>query len=491
MQEEELAKVSSPKAQSRKISAAGTMYPADPAALASRLAELFAQTKSSKLSQAPLVVIAPHSEMGRCGEVTASAINHLVGHQYDTVVVIAPSHTGFFAGASVYNGSAYQTPLGEISVDKELVDELTSISPHIKKSSQGHSGKNYDDEFSLEAILPHLQLALGTFSLIPIITGDQEIPTARALGDCLHSCLKKRNALIVVATDLSHYHDKHKGERLDSRTRETILSLDAEQLINLHLAKQVEACGIVGIIAAIFFARRTGTDEVQELAYSQSEVSKDEMIGHSGIVITRSKISTRFIPERDDDTTGYEKTLTGVRVFLNKVARGAILGHASSEEMIYAPKDVASQRQLLKSYGLFVSIYKDDTLVGRAGYLRSNKPLSTTAGDVARSAFFDSNKTPDTIDETELAEYQIVNHVLSPLKRVKEFETIDLLTQGIMVKLDMNSAYMFPDELVQACDKPNPSIDEALSAICLKANLPRRAYAQSGAEVYIFNIETF
>jgi MEMO1 family protein len=479
----------------RKAAAAGTLYPVDPAILTRRLSELFAESKGQRLSMPPLVVIAPHSEMELSGAVAASAIGQLVGHQYDSIVVIAPTHRGFFPGASIYDGSAYQTPLGDIPLDNQLVEELTSLSPQVKKSSLGHAGKDYADEFSLEALLPHLQLALGVFSIIPIVTGDQEISTARALGDCLYSCLKKRNALIVVSTDLSHYHDIQSCGQLDARTRDTILALDAEGLINLFLAKKVEACGMVGLIAAMFFARRIGYDEVREMGYTQSAVSENEMIGHSGIVITRSSVRTQFFPARDQETKDSVAEATGVseevRVYLRRIASDAILAKEEVTVSGGEPSGADAQRQLLENRGVFVSLYQDDKLVGRAGYLRSSASLAETVSKVARSAFVDSSQTPDQADESLLSDYQILVHLLTPLRRIHNLESFNPSTQGAMVKLEMTSAYMFPDEISRACNSPEPSVENALGAVCLKAKLPVSAFADDGAEVYVFDIESF
>ncbi len=475
----------------RKATAAGTLYPVDPAILTRRLSELFAESKGQRLPMPPLVVIAPHSEIERSGAVAASAIGQLVGHQYDTVVVIAPTHRGFFSGASIYDGSAYQTPLGDIPVDSQLADELSAISPHVKKSSLGHAGKDYADEFSLEALLPHLQLALGSFSLVPIVTGDQEIATARALGDCIHSCLKKRNALIVVSTDLSHYHDTDSCDKLDSRTRDTVLSMDAEGLINLFLAKKVEACGIVGLIAAMFFARRIGFDEAREMAYTRSEVSENEMIGHSGIVITRSSVRKEFIPTRASATKELPATTEEVKAYLSAVARDAILAKGIATSSNRIPGGVDTQRQLLESRGVFVSLYRDNRLVGRAGYLRSKTSLAETVAKVANSAFADSSQTPDSVDENLLKQYQILVHLLTPLKRLHNLDEFNPATQGAMVKLEMNSAYMFPDEISRACNTAEPTVEDALGAVCLKAKLPVSAFTEEGAEVYVFDIESF
>lgn len=482
----------------RAAGVAGQMYPAEPVVLTKALSELFASVKRHVFARPPLLVVAPHSALEKSGAVAASAYASLLGRKYDIVVVIAPSHSGYFPGVSVFGGESYETPLGKIPVDTSLAAELGELSPAVFDSTKEHVDGDHGAEFSLEMALPFLQMALGKFTLVPIITGDQEITSARALGDCLYSALKRKNALIVVSTDLSHYHDNSHTAVLDNLTKELALGLDAEKMINMFQAKKVEACGIVGLIAALFFAQRIGVDELEEVGYEQSVVGDGEVIGHVGIVVTRSDRQVGYTPAPDDLELSdsqpaltesdiallHESVLKAVAVKLESRASGA-------ESAFQLP--TPESRMLKKRFGVFVSVYRQQKLVGRAGFLRSDQPFLAAACDVACAAFLDSENIPETTGAGELEKYQFKIHKLSPLSRVSDLKSLDVSSRGLLVKLEMSSAYLFPDEFaddITNAESGASTATQALEQTCLKARLPKKAYQDTRAEIYQFDIET-
>lgn len=486
----------------RVPAAAGRMYPAEPAALTRSLSELFASVKRRVFSQPPLALIAPHSALEKSGAVAASVYSSLLGQKYDVVVVIAPSHSGHFSGVSVFGGDSYETPLGTIPVDTSLVSGLGDLSPAVFSSTKEHIGGDHGKEFSLEMALPFLQMALGKFSVIPIITGDQEIKSARALGDCLYSTLKRKNALIVVSTDLSHYHDSSEAAVLDNLTKQITLDLDAEKMINMFQARRVEACGMIGLIAAIFFAQRIGVDELEQVAYQQSTVGDEEVIGHAGIVVTGSARSASYRPpledsDRSDSQAEFtESEITLLHETIHQAVAAKLESRASGVEKGFQVSLPVSRR-LKERCGVFVSVYKKQELVGRAGFLHSNQPFLEAVCDVACAAFVDSEKIPNSVEAADLKEFQFKIHKLSPLQRIKDIHAIDIASRGILVKLEMNSAYLFPDESVSDDDSSGESgdsgataITDALERTCMKAHLPKNAYKDKLAEIYQFDIET-
>ncbi len=488
----------------RAAAAAGQMYPADPAALTRALSELFASVKRHIFARPPLLVVAPHSALEKSGGVAAAAYASLLGQNYDVVVVIAPSHSGHFPGVSVFGGESYATPLGVIPVDTSLVSEMSELSPAVFDSTKEHVDGAHGAEFSLEMALPFLQMALGKFTLVPIITGDQEITSARALGDCLYSALKRRNALIVVSTDLSHYHDNSHTAVLDNLTKQIALGLDAEKMINMFQAKKVEACGMIGLIAALFFAQRIGVDELEEVGYEQSTVGDGEVIGHVGLVVTRSARQVSFVSARTDlePSESQDELSESEIAALHESVQQAVAANLESRST--GAKDdftppTHDSRLLNKRFGVFVSVYKKQKLVGRAGFLRSDQPFLTAVCDVACAAFLDSETIPNSTGADELEKFLFQIHKLSPLRRISDLNSIDVSSRGLLVKLEMNSAYIFPDEIVPDDNVPAESantkgdqaaITRALEQACLKARLPKKAYKDKRAEIYQFDIET-
>ena len=132
-----------------------------------------------------LAAVAPHAGYPYSGPVAAWTYAALKGHKYARVVVIAPSHYVGFDFTSVYDGDAYETPLGSIPVDKEFARQLTKMSSTIRLSEQGHTPTSAGGEHAIEVELPWLQKVLGSFELVPIVMGDQSYESSRALGVAL------------------------------------------------------------------------------------------------------------------------------------------------------------------------------------------------------------------------------------------------------------------------------------------------------------------
>ena len=131
-----------------------------------------------------LALVAPHAGYPYSGPVAAHAYAQLRGRKYARVVVIAPSHYDAFRFVSVYDGSAYQTPLGSLAVDRALAEKL-SDGERLRRSSRGHAVSEQQKEHSIEVQLPFLQRVLGSFALVPVVMGSQDYESCRALGVAL------------------------------------------------------------------------------------------------------------------------------------------------------------------------------------------------------------------------------------------------------------------------------------------------------------------
>jgi AmmeMemoRadiSam system protein B len=167
-----------------------------------------------------------------------------------------------FKGASVFTGSAYETPLGSIPIAQPLAQALTRNSEIIKSSWLGHH-----NEHSLEVQLPFLQVALESFALIPIVLGSQDFDTVQILAAALTDVLAETPHLIVASSDLSHYHAGQDAEEIDRATMARLESWDETQLDNLLTC---EACGRGAILTAMLAAKKLGADTFKSLHYENS-----------------------------------------------------------------------------------------------------------------------------------------------------------------------------------------------------------------------------
>ncbi|HIC93516.1 MAG TPA: AmmeMemoRadiSam system protein B [Anaerolineae bacterium] len=246
----------------RRSVIAGTWYPGTKAELARMVDGFLAHAKKEELGGELTGLIAPHAGYAYSGQVAAYAYKQLEGLDFPIVAVVSPVHRMFVGRYAVTAKRYYETPLGLVEVSGELVDALDE--------AVGLNRVERDDEHSLEIQLPFLQRVLGRFKLLPVMMGDQSLPTCRALGEALAGVLRGRRALLVASTDLSHFHPYDTAMRLDRVVLDHIERFDPEGLA-LDLERgRCEACGGGPVIAVMLAAKALGANRARVLKYANS-----------------------------------------------------------------------------------------------------------------------------------------------------------------------------------------------------------------------------
>ncbi len=239
---------------------------------------------SPRLVEADSIVgiIAPHAGYLYSGKTAARAYAQLAGNRRNVVVVVSPSHRDYFDGISVYPGDAYATPLGEVPVDVELRSRL------VKESSVIMSTAGHGEEHALEVQLPFLQYVLGSFTLLPLVIGNQSREQCFALGEILARLVEGKSVLLVASTDLSHFHPASAGTRLDAVVVRDLEMFDAEMLMSDLEAGRAEACGGGPAVAVMVACRLLGARTIRVLHRAHSgEITGDNesVVGYLTAVI--------------------------------------------------------------------------------------------------------------------------------------------------------------------------------------------------------------
>ncbi len=477
----------------RKPAVAGQFYPGDPGTLVKTIAGFFAEVDKEPLSGRPVGIIAPHAGYPYSGKTAAKAYKLLEGEEFDTIVVVSPSHTVFFKGCSVFTGGGYQTPLGVMETDQELAQKAASIHPLVYASAQGHATGSARGEHALEVHLPFLQVVLPLAKLVAIVMGDQEEESVGALGEVLASVLKSRNALMVASTDLSHFHSEKKANRLDAAVKDAIEAYDPTELTECLETGKGEACGGGPVAAVMSAARRLGSRELKFLDYTTSGAATgdfSEVVGYLSAVMVMGQKAENALAEKKRVAgvmgamaarrTDRKLTDEG-KAQLHKIARKAIAAQLEGKD--YKP---ARTGELDMTRGAFVTIKIDGELRGCIGQIRAHDEIYRVIADMAVAAAFDDPRFPRlTKEEFERLEFEI--SVLTPLRRVHEFREIKVGRDGLMIKLDMHSGLLLP----QVATEYGWNTTEFLEQTCLKAGLPRESYKDKFAEIYRFAAEVF
>ena len=470
---------------------ADAFYPADPAALVSMMDDMLSHASRSKIEGRILAAVAPHAGYEYSGPVAAYTYAALQGHKYSRVVVIAPSHYEAFGFTSIYDGDGYITPLGTVPVDMQFARELAKLNPSIRLSERGHAPMGSSAEHAIEVQLPWLQHVLGSFTVVPIVMGDQSYESSRALGVALARLIQRNrqrrngnsqessgDSLIVASSDLSHYHEYTEAERMDHRTLSAFETRDYLNMSRNFNTRVWEACGGGPIVAAMIAAEHMGATQAHVLDYANSgDVSGDRarVVGYSAAVLVKAPgkaVETPFSLSEEE-----EKVLL-------EVARNAV-EQAVRSHTLYQPRE-SGDRALDQDRGAFVTLMESGKLRGCVGYTTAAQPLYKSVRDTATlAALRDPRFQAVTVEELPRLQYEL--SVLSPLQRVDDIRRIEIGKHGLLVKNGKREGLLLPQVPVEQ----HWSRTRFLQEVCLKAGLSPDCWKHSDTEIFSFSALVF
>jgi len=265
----------------RPAQVAGYFYPSNPDKLKKDINLLLDVTKPKEMLEKIFGIVAPHAGYVYSGKTAAHAYNLLVGKKYKRVVIISPSHSEYFPGVSVFEGDAYETPLGLLSVDREFCNKLETDDGIIFKGFEGHRR-----EHALEVQLPFLQSVLKDFNIVPVVMGDQTKRNVDALAKKLAEVVDDET-LIVASSDMSHFYSKSKADHFDSIVERRIREFDFDNLQKELDSDVCKACGGGPIVTLMKAANLKNVSHSMVLNRSDSgDVTGDdkEVVGYLSAV---------------------------------------------------------------------------------------------------------------------------------------------------------------------------------------------------------------
>jgi len=267
----------------RKPTVAGMFYPEDPTELKKLILSLLEENKTSKKYNNIVGIVSPHAGYIYSGKSAAVAYNVLNENTtFETAIILSPSHQEYFKGCCIYDGDAYETPIGEIPIEKEISKFIVDNSETIFFGNMGHK-----EEHALEVQLPFLQVIRNNLSIVPIVIGDQSIQYILELTKSLAKVVDDKT-VIIASSDLSHFHSKEKASELDNVIVDRINNFEFQELYNDLALKNCEACGGGGIVALLETASIIGKNKAEVLSYTDSgNVSNDfsSVVGYLSAVV--------------------------------------------------------------------------------------------------------------------------------------------------------------------------------------------------------------
>jgi len=265
----------------RPPAVAGLFYPGQGAELRSRVDALLAEEETGAPHGIPKLLIVPHAGYVYSGRVAAAAYSLLVArrHAIRRVVLLGPTHRVAVRGIAIPSVDAFATPLGNVPVDRATLDQLSSLAGMVV-SDAAHAA-----EHSIEVQLPFLQAVLDDFTLVPLAVGNvADADVTRVLG----AIWDGDATLVIVSSDLSHYHSYRSAQVSDRGAVDRILALASG-------LNHDQACGATPINGALAIARAKGLRPRLLAMCNSGDTSgdRDRVVGYCSIAMEQPVHATQ------------------------------------------------------------------------------------------------------------------------------------------------------------------------------------------------------
>jgi len=461
----------------RKPAVAGMFYPGNKEELAGKVDDFLANVKKSDIKGRVFAIIVPHAGYEYSGQIAAYSFKQLEGADFKKIIIISPSHYVSFDGMSVYNKGAFETPLGIIKIDKELADKIMAKDKRFIFYPEAHL-----KEHAIEVELPFLQKMYKDkdFKIVPITMGNPEADDIRILSDTLYDVMDK-DTLLIISVDLSHYYPYDKAVELDTNSTSAIEHLDAQKMLKDINSHNSEIDAPIAVLGMITLANRYNA-KAKIIKYANSgDVAGDKsrVVGYSSIVV--------YIPsdlqEKGDMIMKVEYLSKEEKVKLLEIAKLSIIEAVTGKRQFFPN---VTEEKLKENCGAFVTIKENNELRGCIGYIQAVKPLYETVKDVAKSAAVNDYRF-NPVAENELDKLELEISVLTPLKKIKDINEIEVGKHGLVMKQGFNSGLLLP----QVATEYNWDKETFLKETCRKAGLPQDAWKDKSTEIYTFSAEVF
>ena len=271
----------------------GRFYPKDPAELRATVATLLADARRSTTAGRPdgqtaVAGVVPHAGYIYSGPTAARVFAHITIP--GLVIILAPNHTGVVEaqeGVSIWEAGAFQTPLGDVTVDADAARAFIEISHDmVGIDHDAHLG-----EHAVEVELPFLQLLRADVRIVPLVIAWDQWAPARRLGEMLARLVQAAGepVLLLASSDLNHYEPAAVSEKKDQLALEAIEGLDGEELLARCQRERISMCGRGPAAVVLAAARALGAKQAEVVDYRHSGwVSGDNarVVGYAGVVIS-------------------------------------------------------------------------------------------------------------------------------------------------------------------------------------------------------------
>lgn len=279
----------------RKPAVAGSFYAGDSKSLDMQIEKCFLHkigpgkipSKMIKGERKIVGLISPHAGYMYSGPIAAHGFYKIaLDGKPDTIIILGPNHRGFGADVSIMINGKWETPLGELEIDKDMAENILNNSKIIKVDNKAHQF-----EHSIEVQLPFIQYIFNKdVKIIPICMTRQDINTDIEIARSICASVVNKNILIIASSDFTHYEPQEYAQNIDKQAIDAILKFDPKKLYDIIYRQNLTMCGPGPITTMLITCKSLGAKKVELLKYATSgDITGmyNQVVGYASLVVYR------------------------------------------------------------------------------------------------------------------------------------------------------------------------------------------------------------
>lgn len=466
-------------------------YPSDANTLYRQIGDLFQKAQAQPIDNV-IGLILPHAGYAYSGR-TANAGLKTTNKAYKRIVVIGPTHRlPMEEILSVPTATHYQTPLGQVLLDVEMINKLLEYSV-FRHVPQAHEYGPGGQEHSVQIQLPLLQHRQKDFKLVPIVAGQCSPETVARAATILKS-LVDQDTLVIASSDFVHYGPNYgyvpfkedipeQIKKLDMGAYEHIAQLDGPGFLEYRRKTGATICGYVPIAILLSMLSKPAQSHLVQYATS-GELTGDFTnsvsylsVAFSGTWGDRSEV----VPEADNEELteqDKEQLLTLARKTMIYALKNRRVPEASD-------LGITPSAAMQSPRAAFVTLKKHAQLRGCIGDIFPQRPLYKSVILNAIHACVNDRRFPP-VSQDECKDITIKISALTPPTPVESPDQIRIGIDGVVLNKDGHSAVFLP----QVAPEQGWDLDQTLTHLSQKAGLPADAW-KNGASFLVFQAAVF
>lgn len=267
----------------RNQAVAGQFYPGSRNAL---LREVESLIDSNAVKVRAIGAVSPHAGYVYSGAVAGRVLSMIEPKK--TCIIIGPNHTGMGSRFGLDTNSSWNTPLGDVEIDKAFAQALKRNTPLVQDDILSHM-----HEHSIEVQLPFLQVLDNDFRFVPITVSYASLEEYREIGAAVALTAKglamERDIVIIASSDMTHYETQESAAKKDRAAIDALLALDEKGLLDAVAKLDISMCGCAPAAIMLVASKALGAKEGRLVRYLTSgDTSGDysSVVGYAGVIIT-------------------------------------------------------------------------------------------------------------------------------------------------------------------------------------------------------------